>query len=63
MFFSKKYMPLIPVHCILLINAIEVIDLCSTNQFNIQDTFTTYIVLASALILECWIYRKIKNGI
>ena len=63
MWSSKKYRRLTPVHLLLLITGTEVVELVTSNQFNLGETFQKYLAFGIVIYLEIQTYYQIKNGI
>lgn len=63
MWSSKKYRRLTPVHLLLLIAGNEVVELVTSNQFNLGETFQKYLAFGIVIYLEIQTYYQIKNGI
>lgn len=63
MWSSKKYRRLTPVYLLLLITGNEVVELVTSNQFNLGETFQKYLAFGIVIYLEIQTYYQIKNGI
>ncbi|APS42739.1 hypothetical protein FOL01_1880 [Weissella jogaejeotgali] len=63
MWSSKKYRRLTPVHLLLLITGNEVVELVTSNQFNLGETFQKYLAFGIVIYLEIQTYYQIKNGV
>ena len=63
MWSSKKDRRLTPVHLLLLIAGNEVVELVTSNQFNLGETFQKYLAFGIVIYLEIQTYYQIKNGI
>lgn len=63
MWSSKKYRRLTSVHLLLLITGNEVVELVTSNQFNLGETFQKYLAFGIVIYLEIQTYYQIKNGV
>ena len=63
MWSSKKYRRLTPVHLLLLITWNEVVELVTSNQFNLGETFQKYLAFGIVIYLEIQTYYQIKKDI
>ncbi len=63
MWSSKKYRRSTPVHLLLLITGNEVVELVTSNQFNLGETFQKYLAFGIVIYLEIQTYYQIKNDI
>lgn len=61
MLFSKKYRRLLPLHLLLLIMGVQVVELIKSNNFVLEETLQTYISLAIVIYLEVQVYFQIKR--